>query len=384
MALVSGYDSDSASESEGPKMGPPGLHLPPPSAASRAKRRPEKRQIRIDARELPSEGGKGNEEDGGAPKRAKVSDTGLHGLLGMLPAPMQTGPPTEEKQTAAPANKMGLAGDAESRLRMDAGPSSTATKARGNNDFRAMLGLKPSSLPAKPRASVPKPTPKQHSEESPRMPVATDFFALQTAAPSTSSAGAVSSISITSAPAIAGEEAEEEARARDAIAAEEEQRYRGWQQGPDGQWFPVTPEAHAAYKEYLTAQQNSSQADGQDDATERPADMQFGDINAIESVDANAARQAWLARPSTQADGAGLDRKYALAAASMAMPDQGAPLVDQEEEVAKMDKKTNMRARRAGQLSSLIAQAEENRERLEERWSKGKDGRNTAKAKYGF
>jgi hypothetical protein len=394
MDLVSGYDSDSdddkpASSSLSSLLPAPtnkgaGLTLPP--TKSNQKKKPEKRQIRIDALDkLQSD-----EEEVPQPKRAKTSEpsngkSGLSGLLGMLPAPKQKGPPPpkeKSKEDAITTTSAGILAGSESRLNLDTSIAETK-KVKGNNDFRAMLGLKPSKLPEKVVSSmkiqppappiatstVSEPT-KEEIVTSPKQP---DFFSLSERSSKSSLDRANPTFAISTAPAV--EEKAEEIRIQ---TVDEEDRYKGWQQGPDGNWFPVTPQAHTAYNEYL-----ATQAIAPDRFTDRPADMQIGDINNIQSVDANASRQAWLSRPSTE-DATGLDRKYAMAAASIATPDQGIPLVDQEEEVKKMDKKTNFRARRKGQLSALIAQAEENREKLEERWSKGKDGRNAAKEKYGF
>jgi hypothetical protein len=361
-----------------------------------------KRQIRIDAldpaieEEAPA---KRVKMDGA--KSSSIGGAGLHGLLGMLPAPKQSGvPPTAavhaKSAQEAPANNMGIAGGSEGRLEFASAATETK-KVKGNNDFRAMLGLKPSTLVVKPTqglektiSTIPLPAGKQSENVKQESAVTAaptsfeerserkdDFFSLQDAASSTSAPKATThSFAISTAPIVEDEQENDETREK-----AEKELYRGWQQGPDGNWFPVTPEAHAAYHQFLSTQ--AIQAKEQDN---RPADMQFSNIDAIQSVDANASREAWLARPSSDIDPAssGLDRKFAMAAASMAMPDQGVPLVDQEEEIKKMDKKTNVRARKKGQLSALIAQAEESREKLEQRWSRGKDGRNTAKSKYGF
>ncbi|UZJ51199.1 hypothetical protein CBS101457_000519 [Exobasidium rhododendri] len=428
MALVSGYDSDSDSESE--SAAPTTLRglsslLPPPSASSKAAatqsvglqpstsnstssakvvlKPVKKRQIKIDALDfIPSD----NDDDDPVAKRSKLAapkqngGNGLHSLLGLLPAPKQSGPPppvNEQNEEKTQANNMGIASNSEGRLQLN-NSAGEKGKTKGNNDFRAMLGLKPSSLPAKPRAvpnsietSRGKADPVATTEATVREispsaspNVTADFFSLETRRSSAQTPSLDSRVasSISTAPIIEGEEEEEERRQEELQAAILQEQYKGWQQGPDGSWFPVTPEAHAAYNQHLSTQVRNQNHLLQ----ERPADMQYSDLNAIQSIDANAGRDSWLSRPSSQVDSAamGLDRKYALAAASMAMPEQGIPLVDQDEEVKAMDKKTNFRAERKGQLSSLIAQAEESKEKLEERWSKGKDGRNTAKAKYGF
>jgi hypothetical protein len=411
MDLVSGYDSDSDDDKPKPGLSSLlpapsastsksiGLTLPPPSsfeftlppAKLGQKRKAEKRQIRIDAL-----GALEGEDDLPPPKRtsnvgASNGKSGLSGLLGMLPAPKQKAPPAHievKEKVDAPANNSGLLTGSEGRLELIASVTEPK-KVKGNNDFRAMLGLKPSKLTEKTVTSVQRTQPIQAPKaasavaEGEKEAVAytpvkkPDFFTFSerssTIAPSDK---ITSGISFSTAPAV--EDEQDQTHDEDVY---EEDQYRGWQQGPDGNWFPVTPEAHTAYNAYL-----STQAAAPNRFSDRPADMMYGDINSMQTVDANASRQAWQSRPSTEMNSisSDLDRKYAMAAASIATPDQGIPLVDQEEEVKKMDKKTNFRARRKGQLSALIAQAEENREKLEERWSRGKEGRNAAKEKYGF
>lgn len=410
MDLVSGYDSGSDDDKPAPSLSSllpapsasafhsAGLKLPPASSSGSTlssskpsqKRKAEKRQIRIDALDTLEA-----EDEEPPPKRASNAGTssgktGQSGLLGMLPAPKQKVPlPSIETKGNSETNatNMGLLADSEGRLEVN-DPIAELKKVKGNNDFRAMLGLKPSKLPEKTVSiaqhfqsnqgakAVVSSTEGRREDVSPAPVKQPDFFALSERSLAAASDNMASHITISTAPAVEDEQAETH---EDTI--DEEDQYRGWQQGPDGNWFPITPEAHAAYNEYL-----STQSAVPNRFADRPSDMMHGDIDSMQTVDANASRQAWQSRPSTEGDlsSSGLDRKYAMAAASIATPDQGIPLVDQEEEVKKMDKKTNFRARRKGQLSALIAQAEENREKLEERWSRGKEGRNAAKEKYGF
>lgn len=159
----------------------------------------------------------------------------------------------------------------------------------------------------------------------------------------------------------------------------DEDRYRGWQQDPDGTWVPVTPEAHAAYAAWAASQGN--QGNGVD-MTDVPAGV---DTEALHSVDAaSLAREAWQNRPvTTSAALPGSDARYAAAAATAGQGEQQQGAA-QDDEAKRRDRLTNYRAQKRGQLSSLLVQAEENRERLEERWSRGKSARGEAKAKYGF
>lgn len=424
MSLVSGYDSDADSDDDVStstgKAGLAGL-LPPPlqqsssqtaksslslpvpvattsasgivGNATTSKRKAERRQIKIDALEaLPSDA----DEDGPA-KKPKVEKSesssgrsGLTGLMGLLPAPKERPPPDLKADLSHASNNMGLSEGSIGRLEVQQN-GLEGKKVKGNNDFRSMLGLKPSSLASKPKSApnteleskepVVSRTTSEPPAARPADEVKSDFFATDTSEAEKSKSSSRTGFSISSAPRIEDDPIDTLPIVESALS--EEDQYKGWQQGPDGSWFPVTPEAHAAYNDYLASQGSQRQ---QHSINDRPADIQFDEAHIVYNVDANASRQAWLSRPSTEVDASssGLDRKYAMAAASLATPDQGIPLVDQEEEVKKMDKKTNSRARRKGQLSALIAQADENREKLEERWSRGKDGRHAAKEKYGF
>lgn len=430
MSLVTGYGSDSDGETErGPTVqssGPSGLTslLPPPAAPSSiangklaqsnsatasasngnagSKRKVDKLQIRVEAPEANS-----NADSQRTEKRAKVdaapSKPGGHGLFSMLPAPSNKEPLTKSSKVVedgdvANVNKLGI-GDASAgalTLQEATGEDTSddgVKKQKGNNDFRAMLGLKPSKNIPPPKAksegaskAAVSSTPatvessksaavQQHSSLS-HQNLASDFFSLHDERSGTSSPAAElgkRTIPITLAPSVE----DYNVAATTVEEKQHEDPYEGWQQGPDGSWFPVTPHAHAQYHQFL-----SERAEQDKGLRMAEADAGHIDPSRIQDANVNSSLADWLARPQTDAK-AGSDRRYALAAASVANPGQQIELPPDEEE-KRADKGTNLRARRKGQLSSLIAQADENREKLEERWARGRAARGEAHRRYGF
>lgn len=186
--LVSGYDSDSdhsendagpssssiaAPRSSGPatsSSGTFGLKLPPPSntntnmARPAAKRKADQRlQIKIDA--LDEEEGKEATPQVKRPTMDKASSSSSHGLFGLLPAPSQKPTKPDVKTNAATA----AAAAADIAEGVGAQEDEQPNKrAKGNNDFRAMLGLAPSAATKAKRPSpAPSPLPSSSKEKLP-------------------------------------------------------------------------------------------------------------------------------------------------------------------------------------------------------------------------
>lgn len=442
MSLVAGYDSDSGSETEtqtqpsSQKQSQLASLLPPvtqtqgsanavPTAAARTgnKRRGERLQIKIDALD-PDVSSSQHNDAGPSSKRQKQPSTtsGGHGLLGMLPAPTNKGPPP------APVNRLGVSQEPSTGAMALQEPSSEK-KTKGNNDFRAMLGLKPSARNVKPSFGTGQAQQtgksgggghtsndmsnhtqgnggdgyagRHASNRTERTSDATmedqvpgeneaasasthpkDFFCLDQEDKSVARAGSAPRLTTISSAPVVEEESSEQQDSTQGVDP-----YEGWQQGPDGAWFPVTPAAHAAYQDYL-----ATQAQQQAVQRAREVEMKGVDASHIQEADANANLEAWLAkRPADSGEETAADRRYAMAAASSVTPEQAKEfgLLANEEQFAedirrKTDKKVNFRARRKGQLSSLVQQAEDNREKLEERWAQQKASRAETRAKYGF
>ncbi|KAE8224467.1 hypothetical protein CF319_g2649 [Tilletia indica] len=145
--------------------------------------------------------------------------------------------------------------------------------------------------------------------------------------------------------------------------AEEEGIPFGWAQDPDGTLYPVTPQAHEQYAQWQAAQQRVAQADQKDKDSSNSN-------SKLPSYSASDLAQS--GKPSTSDKS--LDAKYAAAAASASESD--APVVK--------NKATSGRARYKGQLSALLAIANERKEELEEKHSKGRDRNRDARQRYGF
>lgn len=427
--LVSGYDSDSdeGEDTVGPRAlsssttasvatsapKPFGLKLPPPSSSSNgpqtsaakaaggSKRKADSRlQIKIDALERTDEREKEGLPKTKRPAMDKAASSSSHGLFGLLPAPSQNPVKAESKESSLTTAGAVSEEDAIESEAAEEGEDQPKKKAKGNSDFRAMLGLAPTAAGAigaaakarRPSAAPPKLqrpsasiTESELGNEIENMDNAargqsetTNFFSFGRPEERTKRQQntSTSSFTVSAAPILQQDVAQEVAT--DDNEEDEEDRYRGWQQDPDGSWVPITPEAHAAYAAWAASQGPSTGVD----LTNLPAGVRE---DALQDVDAAAlATEAWKNRPTDHSfsASAGSDARYAAAAASAA--GEADPNVAPDEETKRRDRLTNHRAQKKGQLSSLLAQAEDNREKLEERWSRGKSARGEARAKYGF
>ncbi|WFD23040.1 hypothetical protein MEQU1_001724 [Malassezia equina] len=336
-SLVAAYASDSDSDdslspvhSSG-DLGPAKtessfrMGLPAPKNAGRA---PAKRQIKIEATpalvpEAPAPSAKR--------PRMNVSDTHSHSLFSMLPEPQQKEPLKKPMDSEA-AKETILDDD----VRLVVHDTDTREK-KGNEDFRAMLGLQPKSrtpAPSKPpviiQASLPTQVPAME----------------EAAPPPTTHTHALSA-----APDV-------EERAPPEVEPEPEvTSYPGWKQDADGGWYPVTPEAHAQYAAWASHAQQEAEAAAMAHVPKKAALADF-DVAA-------EMQRAGPSRPTTAP----------------------APKPERENLVSerlRTDKFTNMRARNRGQLTSLLAMAHENRPMLEEKWAQGKSKMRENKKRYGF
>ncbi|KAN0064298.1 hypothetical protein ACQY0O_002489 [Thecaphora frezii] len=465
--------------SVGVASGGGGLALPPPkhtaqgptSKAAKRKAESSRLQIRVGSlHDLGPSDDPADDGDGGTGRpmkkqtRPPVASGTLHALFGMLPAPKSADQIEREKaaeaerkarqgalRIAADADMAGAGwdrggNDDNDGLGISDAPSiddGKAKKGKGNDDFRAMLGLKPATpkpkatapAPGPPSASVSGPTPTAGSSSrsaasiqisnhrnsaadpalvAPPGPSAAtstakiaaapiDFFSLDDGAakqttPTTDSA--TSSVgprplamSISAAPIL--EDTSKAATAKAKTGAEVDggsYDYRGWQQDPDGSWVPVTPEAQAAYAAWQAAQQAEAQmAQAFDDPSRRRPNNGSGgggfDIGelaraGLRQEDLASVDAAKLVSAGGLASGGlgSVDARYASAAAEVAS-------AATDHEVAagkKTDKMTNQRAKQKGQLTSLLAHANEKRRELEEKWAKGRAVGQAAAAKYGF
>lgn len=449
--LVAGYDSDSGSEPETPTAAPAAkapvangrssimskLGLPPPSAssisgpsklgglmsslpppksstgaiegsASSTEKRPaqkRKHQIKIDSlADLDDEDGEETAASSSHPKKApktKLTDSAdgpsvssSHSLFGMLPAPSRKGPPS-------PPAKAGRADDDDAEIsgvgHMAVSEDTSASKGqkKGNADFRALLGLKPSTTSAPkstPAQTIPKATgaaPQQPSVAASQMGEAgssaqaradpapapkakpANFFSLgddDEASPhSDVASSSIFSSRISAAPSLA--------------EPSSSSPFPGWQQNPDGSWIPVTPEAQEAFAKYQAEQQAAGTADPSGERSRELERLraQGVDLDSLQTVDMEAQRAEWEKKPQridSTGGSASLDAKYAEAAGLSAAEHGTSKRPD--------TKATGHRAQRKGQLSSMLAQADERRDQLEEKWAQNRNTQAAARGKYGW
>lgn len=384
MPLVTGYDSDSDDDAEILTSQPSNASLNGNNAKSvqntenvqsetkkdssglnTNKRKAERLQIRIGAVE--------GQDDTSKKIKLKAAEKkpGGHSLLNMLPAPKHQKPilPAKKKDEIEEdnINNLGLESSSSSSGAITLVDSDLPkNKAKGNNDFRAMLGLKgPTNARNGPKINQGTTSTTQSEEHnkshSSLSEDLTSTITHKKDTPPLTQPFQRSAFTISAAPRIEDEQSiEPDTIQQQAIDSADP--YIGWQQGPDGSWFPVTPEAHAQYQQFLSEQ--SHRNDTEKDFLQ--ADQAKSSHNP--SIDSN------------------IDRKYALAAASVAGPGQSTLQIPDEKGGGekKNEKSLNLRAKRKGQLSSLIAQAEEKRDALEEKWAKGRSAQNEARSRYGF
>ncbi|WFD41806.1 hypothetical protein MPSI1_000442 [Malassezia psittaci] len=332
-----------------------GLELPPPSAGSK----PVK-QIHIESIEaepVPSTTQPG-ENDQESRKESQ------HGLFGMLPAP-RSNKSTTTKQT-------GQRHESENRVeddtRLTIVNEADDQKPRGNDDFRRMLGLAPKAK----SASKPKPPVVIASESviTPRNDIPTEFdgnathprFQLHTEKGFDSDSREHRSLCVSAAPDVQDKPTSESPGATLRPDESSTEDWSGWRQDPDGSWYPVTPEAHAAYAAWAA----QAEAEAQAAAMYASKSDKQQDLGRMATFDANA--ELHNSRPMQPTE-----------------PVSKKPKIEWNiSEKLQSDRLTNMRARNRGQLSSLLVQAAETRETLEDRWAKGKTKRREASKRYGF
>ncbi|WFD26883.1 hypothetical protein MNAN1_001872 [Malassezia nana] len=306
------------------------MDLPAPKRANRA---PVKRQIKVEAAPALAA-----EPPAPTPKRPRTtsSDTHTHSLLSMLPEPQHKEPIKKPGDVHQGPESL-VDGD----VRLVLHDTGSTKKKKGNDDFRAMLGLAPKpSKPATNKAPViveARPVSSPASEKKP---------------PSTSQPASTLIHSLSAAP-----EVRERAPEPEPAPAPEPTSYPGWKQDADGGWYPVTPEAHAQYAAWAAQMQQEAEAS-----------MRTPGQTLAPMAEFDVAAEVQRVAPSRPA--------------SVSTP---APVRENlVSEKLRTDKFTNMRARTRGQLTSLLAMAHENRPMLEEKWAKGKSKMRENKKRYGF
>ncbi|GAA5932253.1 uncharacterized protein JCM15063_001171 [Sporobolomyces koalae] len=312
--------------------------LPPP-------KKKEKGPVRI-LLDLPAAA----EDDGPAKKKPKLSlgsRQGLSGLAAMLPQPKNESKPIPTpSSTAAPLSKpQGAAGLGDMFDQEDKGAKTAPAP--------SMFAPTSVRTKGKAKASLPPPPPDEP---------AVDFFGIGSVTASTpdvsSSASATvnptstSSVrTISSAPKLVD-------RSKVPKQPTAEDPYPGFTQLPSGEWVAKDQQTYELALQWQAQQQQNALPEGVDE-------KEVADKGGFRDVDeAQRAREAWATRPSQMP---GKEEEYKKGAQIKGIP-----------------KQATQQARRKGQLSSLIAEAHDNRAELEERIAQARSNRKSAGNKYGF
>lgn len=354
LALLSGYSSDSSSADEANQ----------PEAKPKQPQR--KAQIKIESLPKTDDVPKARSTAASKPSGSK------HSLFGMLPPPKrpdsQVLAEREQKENQRRAARRPEETDEQEEEVQTSRPvdvfelPSLEGKAKNNDSFRAMLGLK-GSAPAGTSASDTSPTQTRSIQ-----PEIRSAPALAESLPKPKS---TPSFQISAAPAITS------SPSPPAPTESVSEENPGWQLVPDGSWVPVTPEAQAQYHAYLAStlstpavlnhkrKRASDNFDGTRDLLNAGIDP-----NDIETFDASLVASA--AHAATTADAAETDKYAAAAEFAAGNREATAP------------KPGHLRGLRRGQLSTLVNMANENRSALEQKWQRGREARSRAGNQYGF
>ncbi|KAI0647098.1 mitotic checkpoint regulator, MAD2B-interacting-domain-containing protein [Trametes meyenii] len=363
-----------------------GLSLPPP----KPKRGPKKIAIGLPA--LPKDEDDSDHDERPAAKKPRLgSGAGSSGLLSMLPAP-------KNKAPVAPPPERVLGSGRGPGLVFKSAPSAptrttTVEDAEDDEDTRPNDALD-SSLSAileekaEPKPPIPfMPTSVKRGkanvsvEEKHSAPLAcssvpaappVDFFSLGPASNRTNQASTSKLPSVTSAPPVSATPALPVPSAAPQIddftppEPTPTDPYPGYYLLPSGQWAAYDPEY---YKKFYDKWKREYDAHVR--ALEKGKVKGFEDADNI-AAEVNAQKEMEKAKKEIQE----LEERKALTTAAAAVP-----------EAPKMNVKgaaLGGRARTRHQLSTLLTEAYQNREALEERIAQGRRNRKEAGNKYGF
>ncbi|GAA6064399.1 hypothetical protein JCM10212_007137 [Sporobolomyces blumeae] len=345
------------------------LNLPPPasststSGSSRttpvvAPRKKEKGPVRIVLDKPSAEALAEHERDGGPAKKKPRLELGkgggLSGLAAMLPKPKnEVKAPPPPTSSSAPR----------------AGTANGSNEGAGIGDLfgttEPAQATKPSGMFVPPsvkgkgkgKDQVKSALPPPALEEP-----AVDFFGIgsvaSTARASSSSASTSSKPSISSAPTISSAPPTSDPANRNPTA---DDPYPGFTQLPSGEWVAKDQKTYEMALEWQARQQQEALDEVPRGFDEKEIANQGGYMDVDE---AKRAKEAWANRPSQVL---GKEDEYKKSAQVKGIP-----------------KQATQQARRKGQLSSLIAEAHDNRAELEQRIAQARVNRRSAGNKYGF
>ncbi|KAG6900861.1 hypothetical protein C0993_009979 [Termitomyces sp. T159_Od127] len=351
-----------------------GIALPPPKAKRTKK-------ITIGLPSLPAENRAEDDDLTGerpAAKRPRLENgAGKSSLLSMLPAP-------KERAPVAPAPERVLGGGKGRGLDFGASRTHSAPLVQDEGDVEdiaipstvsepqdthvpqaadSLPFLPPSLKKGRPNVSLEddKPRPKPQPPQKPAAP-AVDFFSLGSTASSTKASQPSSSSnptpSISSAPDVPTFEIPEPSQTDE---------YPGYYQLPSGAWAAHDPAYYAKFVKKWQAEYDKHVR-----ALEKGMAKGFEDLESAEVEDVNAMAEMERAKREIKER----EERKALT--------QGAGGAPAAPRMTINASKTSGIARSRHQLSTLLKEAYENREALEEKIAMGKRNRKEAGNKYGF
>jgi len=341
------------------------LNLPTP----KVKRVPKK--IAIDLPALPKDNSPENDSEDARPAKKPRTDSrggGSSALFSKLPAPKMAAP-----VKVAPERILG-SGKGPGLVFNTAPSQSTQDTSRplSNVDLQdspevTEVEQSTSSLPFTPesvrkgKANVSLEGPSSEKVPDPPSTAGTDIFSLRSAKSSSASVtaqrGITGSLSISSAPKIE-EYTPPEPTPNDT--------YPGYYQLPSGAWEAYDPKYYQRFYDKWKANY-----DREVRALEKK-EKGFEDADADDTQEVNALREMEKAKKEVQ------EREEKKALTQGAGGEPAAPKMNIK------SSKVSKGARKRGQLSSLLVEAYQNREVLEEKIAEGRRNRKEAGNKYGF
>ncbi|GAA5911772.1 PRCC domain-containing protein [Sporobolomyces salmoneus] len=331
------------------------LNLPAPSTSSStnkpilplAGKKKEKGPVRI-VLDLPS-AQSDQDDDGPAKKKPRLAlgkGTGLSGLAAMLPKPKnEVAPPPPSSATASSK------------------PVTNGVNAGLGDMFGAGAGTKkeeeiPSMFAPPSVRGKGKGKATSYAAPEPEPEPAVDFFGIGSVTSSLSTSSS-SKPTVSSAPSISSAPTLREPPTSSSRQPTASDPYPGFTQLPSGEWVAKDQETYELALKWQAEQQAQSELPRGFEEKEIENKGGYKDVD-----EAKRAKDAWATRPSQVP---GQEEEFKKSAQIKGIP-----------------KQASQQARRKGQLSSLIAEAHDNRAELEERIAQARLNRKSAGNKYGF
>ncbi|GAA5978774.1 hypothetical protein JCM5350_004817 [Sporobolomyces pararoseus] len=325
--------------------------------------------VRIVLDDLPSSTAAETDEGGPAKKKAKLTlggGGGLSGLAAMLPKPKNQSqinlpPPSTSKPVQTTTSRNTGLGDMF-------GIDSNNGAEKKQQEEGTMFAPNSIRTKGKGKASIVAPPPVEEVEEE---EPAVDFFGISSvtsSAPSAASSSSSSSkpaSSSLSAPSISSAPSIRDPSSTKKIEPTSSDPYPGFTQLPSGEWVAKDQKTYELALQWQQQQQQQQQEAQQAELPKGFEEKEIRDKGGYKDInELERAREAWATRPSQLP---GKEEEFKKSTQIKGIP-----------------KQASQQARRKGQLSSLIAEAHDNRAELEERIAQARLNRKSAGNKYGF